>query len=71
MKGGGTEPREGDTKILKRPPSFLKLGQGVGALKGGGLEPLYIIYIITWCYHDMYQVEILGKEKLNEFILNA
>ena len=30
LKGGGTEKREGETKILKRVG---KLGQGVGAMK--------------------------------------
>ena len=33
LKGSGTEKRGGGTKILKRRD---KLGQGVGALKGGG-----------------------------------
>ena len=32
LKEGGTEKREGETKILKRKG---KLGQGVGALKRG------------------------------------
>ena len=35
---GGTEKRGGDTKILKR--KGVKLGQGVGALKGGGAGTL-------------------------------
>ena len=33
LKGSGTEKRGGETKISKRGS---KLGQGVGALKGGG-----------------------------------
>ena len=37
LKGGGTEKRPGETKILKRED---KLGQGMGALKMG-LEPPY------------------------------
>ena len=42
-KGGGTEKREGKTKILKKEG---KLGQGVGALKGG-LEPPYEVYLLS------------------------
>ena len=39
LKGSGTEKRGGETKISKRGS---KLGQGVGALKGGGeLESPY------------------------------
>ena len=39
LKGSGTEKRGGETKISKRGS---KLGQGVGALKGGGeLKPPY------------------------------
>ena len=34
LKEGGTEKRGGDTKILKKGGGG-KLGQGVGALKGG------------------------------------
>ena len=34
LKKGGTKKRGGETKISKR-------GQGVGALKKGGLEPPY------------------------------
>ena len=37
LKGSGTKEREGETKILK---SEDKLGQGVGALKRGGCNPL-------------------------------
>ena len=37
-KGDETEKRRADAKILKRG---VKLGQGVGALKKGGLEPPY------------------------------
>ena len=33
LQGGGTEKRGGETKNFKRGD---KLGQGVGALKGGG-----------------------------------
>ena len=36
LKGGATEKRRWETKILKRGG---KLGQGVGALKKGVLEP--------------------------------
>ena len=36
LKGAGTEKMGGDTKILKGG----KVGQGVCALKRGGLEPL-------------------------------
>ena len=39
LKGGGTEKRGGEPKILKRRGD--KLGQGVGALKRvGGWNPL-------------------------------
>ena len=39
LKGGGTEKRGGETKILKRGRG--KLGQGVGAFKKeGGWNPL-------------------------------
>ena len=37
LKGGETEKRGGQTKILKRGRG--KLDHGVGALKMGGLEP--------------------------------
>ena len=42
LKGGRTEKRGGETKILKRGD---KLGQGVGALKRGELEPPYELSI--------------------------
>ena len=38
LRGGGTEQRGGDTKILNRDG---KLDQGVRALKRGRLEPPY------------------------------
>ena len=38
LKGGETEQRGGDKKILKKGGG--KLGQGVGALKGGAGTPL-------------------------------
>ena len=38
LEGAGTEKRGGKTKILKRGD---KLGQGVGTLKIGGLQPPY------------------------------
>ena len=38
FKEGGTEKRRGETKISKKGGGG-KLGQGVGALKRGGLEP--------------------------------
>ena len=38
LKGGGTGKRGGETKILRRGS---KLGQGVGALKGGARTPLW------------------------------
>ena len=37
---GGTAKRRGETKILKIGEGGGKLGQGVGALKRKGLEPL-------------------------------
>ena len=40
----GTEKRGWETKILKREG---KLGQGVGALKGGELEPPYELCTIN------------------------
>ena len=42
LKGSRTEKRGGETKILKRGD---KLGQGVGALKRGELEPPYELWI--------------------------
>ena len=46
LKGGGTEKREGETKILK---SEGKLGQGVSrCLKNGGLESPY--KLCNWEY---------------------
>ena len=42
LKGDGTEKRGGETKILKRGN---KLGQGVGALKRGGLESPYELWL--------------------------
>ena len=41
LKGGGTEKRGGETRILKRGR---ELDQGVGALKGGQ-EPLYELWV--------------------------
>ena len=38
LKGGGTEERGGETKILKR---WGKLSQEVGVLSREGLEPPY------------------------------
>ena len=46
LKGGGTEKRGGDTKILKIGG---QAGSGVDALKrggGGGLEPPYKLWIM-------------------------
>ena len=44
LKGGGTENRVGETKILN---SGVKLGQGVGTLKTRGLEPPYKLWSLT------------------------
>ena len=47
LKGGVTEKREGETKVLK---SGSKLDQVLGALKRGGLETLYklCLLLLTW-----------------------
>ena len=49
LKERETENRGGETKILKRGG---KLGQWVGALKKGGLEPLYELWVGV---DDLYQ----------------
>ena len=49
LKERETENRGGETKILKRGG---KLGQWVGALKKGGLEPLYELWVRV---DDLYQ----------------
>ena len=54
LKGGGTEKREGGTKILKKGG---KLGQGVGALKRGRVDPPYEL----WTYNH-------GKKLSNEVL---
>ena len=41
LKGGGTEKRGGETKILNRGASWIKAG--VGALKRGAGTPLQIM----------------------------
>ena len=41
LKSGGTEKRGGETKIFKKGG---KLGQGVGPLKRGWLEPPYELW---------------------------
>ena len=48
LKGGETEKRGGQTKILKRGRG--KLDQGVGALKMGDLEPKLWLQIIPRCF---------------------
>ena len=49
MKGGGTEKRGGDTKILKMGRGG-KLGQGVGTLKRGGPENPYELCITSFYF---------------------
>ena len=57
LKGGETEIRGGETKILKRGD---KLCQRVGALKsvgGGGLEPPYelcLVFILFIYWMNLY-----------------
>ena len=43
LKGGRTEKSGGEINILKRGD---KLGQGMGALKRGGLEPPYELWFL-------------------------
>ena len=56
LKGGGTEKKEGETKILKRGG---KLGQGVGALKkiGGAGTPLRTMMQLFWFNPFMHNVK--------------
>ena len=66
LKGCGTEKMGGDTKILKRGSKF---GQGVGALKRGGvLEPPYELYMVMIpCVYPSLSWEIVGRK---QFIKN-
>ena len=45
FKEGGTEKRRGETKISKKGGGGGKRGQGVGALKSGGLDPTCELWV--------------------------
>ena len=47
LKMGGTEKRRRDTKLLRRGGGSSVKGRVLGALKEGGVEPPYELWVVT------------------------